>query len=86
MPVISRFYGIVIMIFFKDHNPPHFHAKYEGQIGIFNIRTHRMMAGRLPPNALRLVRKWLKLHERELLEDWIRAQSDRDLKPIQPLE
>ena len=85
MPIISRFYGISIMIFFKDHNPPHFHAKYEGHVAIFNIRTHRLIAGSLPPNALRLVREWLKLHEKELMEDWNRAQTDKELKPIQPL-
>ena len=85
MPVISRFYGISIMIFFKDHNPPHFHAKYEGHIAIFNIRTHRLMTGSLPPNAVRLVREWLKLHEKELMDDWDRAHNDRELKPIEPL-
>ena len=85
MPVISRFYGISIMIFFKDHNPPHFHAKYEGRVAIFNIRTHRLIAGSLPPNAVRLVREWLKLHEKELMDDWNRAQTDKELKPIQPL-
>ena len=86
MPVISRFYGIVIMMFFKDHNPPHFHAKYEGRIAIFNIQTHRLMAGKLPPHALKLVREWLKGHEKELMENWARAQRDRQLKTIEPLE
>ena len=85
MPVISRFYGISIMIFFKDHNPPRFHAKYEDQVAVFNIRTHRLIAGSLPPNAVRLVRAWLKLHEKELMDDWNRAQTDKKLKPIQPL-
>lgn len=85
MPVISRFYGISIMMFFKDHNPPHFHAKYEGRIAVFNIRTHRLLAGALPPQAGRLVREWLKMHEKELLENWHRAQNDRELKSIQPL-
>jgi hypothetical protein len=85
MPVISRFYGISIMMFFKDHNPPHFHAKYEGQVAVFHIQTHRLMAGKLPPHALRLTREWLKIHERELSENWRRAQNDRVLRPIQPL-
>lgn len=74
------------MIFFKDHNPPHFHAKYEGQMALFDIQTHRIVAGELPQNAVRLVRQWLKLHERELMENWERAQSDRPLKQIKPLE
>lgn len=85
MPVISRFYGISIMIFFKDHNPPHFHAKYEGQIAVFDIKSHRVLAGELPPQAIRLVREWAKLHEKELLENWKRAQTDKQLKSIEPL-
>ncbi len=86
MPVISRFYGIVIMMFFKDHNPPHFHAKYEGQIAVFDIRSRKILAGELPPQAVRLIQAWAKQHEKELLEDWDRAQNDKSLIPIQPLE
>jgi len=74
------------MMFFKDHNPPHFHAKYEGQIALFDIRTHRIMAGALPPNAEKLVRQWLKLHDHELLDNWKRAQAAKQLKSIKPLE
>lgn len=85
MPVISRFYGISIMMFFKDHNPPHFHAKYEGQIAVFNIQTHRLIAGKLPSHAMRLVREWLKIREKELLKNWQRAQSDQTLKSVEPL-
>lgn len=85
MPVISRFYGISIMMFFKDHNPPHFHAKYEGQVAVFDIRTQRIMAGTLPPHAMRLTREWLKIHRKELSVNWRRAQKDQTLKPINPL-
>ncbi len=85
MPEISRFLGIIIRMFYNEHNPPHFHAKYEGHIAVFNIRTRRLMAGSLPPNAVRLVREWVKLHEKELMDDWNRAQTDKELKPIQPL-
>ncbi len=86
MPVLSRFYGIMIMMFFKDHNPPHVHAKYAGQIGIFDIRTHVIKGGKLPPHAVTLVQEWLRLHEKELMENWRRAQSDRPLKPVAPLK
>lgn len=85
MPVISRFYGISIMMFFKDHNPPYFHAKHEGQIAIFDIRSHRVLAGGLPPQATRLVREWLKQDQKELHENWKRAQTDKQLKAIEPL-
>ncbi len=85
MPVISRFYGISILMFFKEHNPPHFHAKYEGQIAVFNIKTLRIIAGVLPPNAKRLIKKWAKLHQEELLSNWNNAQKDGKFKPIEPL-
>ena len=73
------------MIFFKDHNPPHFHAKYEGQVAVFDIRSRHVLAGNLPPHAMRLVKKWSKIHEKELLENWKRAQTDKQLKSIEPL-
>lgn len=85
MPVISRFYGIAILMFFQDHHPPHFHAKYEGQIAVFSIKGHRLLAGKLPPRAMRLVKAWAKLHERELMADWDIAQKDGKLKAIEPL-
>lgn len=86
MPVISRFYGIAIMMFFKDHNPPHFHAKYEGKIAVFNIKSGRKIAGGLPPQANRLVKEWTKKYQKELLENWERAQKDGKLRNIKPLE
>ena len=73
------------MMFFKDHNPPHFHAKYEGQVAIFEIKTRRMIAGDLPPRAKKLVRQWSSLHEKELLTNWQKAQKNGTLKPIEPL-
>ncbi len=73
-------------MYFNDHNPPHFHAKYEGSIAVFNIANRRMMAGGLPPNATRLVRKWAALHERELMHNWLSAKKDRKLEEIKPLE
>ena len=85
MPVISRFYGIVILMFFQDHHPPHFHAKYEGQIAVFSIKGCRLLAGKLSPRAMRLVKVWAKLHEKELMEDWDLAQKDGNLKMIEPL-
>ena len=85
MPVISRFYGIVITMFFNEHNPPHFHAKYEGQIAAFEIKTRRLIAGDLPPRAKGLVRQWTSLHERELLNNWDKARRSGNLKTIEPL-
>ncbi len=85
MPVISRFYGIVIMMFFQDHHPAHFHAKYEGQLAVFTIRGCALIAGKVPPRAARLIKEWAKLHEKELMEDWRIAERDGKLKTIEPL-
>ena len=85
MPIISRFYGIAIMMFFKDHHPPYFHAKYEGQLAVYTIKNCRLIAGKLPARATRLVKEWAKVHETELMKDWRIAQKEGRLKAIEPL-
>ncbi len=86
MPEISRFFGIVIKMFFDDHNPPHFHAEYADSVALIGIRTLAVFSGRLPPRAMGLVIEWATLHQQELLADWERAQTQQDLRPIAPLE
>jgi hypothetical protein len=86
VPEISRFFGIVIKMFFDDHNPPHFHAEYADSIALIGIRTLAVFSGRLPPRAMGLVIEWATLHQQELLADWERAQAQQDLRPIAPLE
>jgi hypothetical protein len=85
MPVISRFYGIAILMFFKDHHPPHFHAKYEGQLAVFTIKERKLIAGKIPVRAMRLVKEWAKIHEKELMADWSAGHNDGKLKMIEPL-
>ncbi len=72
MPEISRFYGIVIKMFFKpkEHEPSHIHALYGENIGIFNIKTLAMTEGDLPKKAQELVTEWLKQNQKELQEMW----------------
>lgn len=72
MPEISRFYGIVIKMFFKpkEHEPSHIHALYGEHIGIFNIQTMKMEEGDLPIKAQELVTEWLSLHKDELQQMW----------------
>lgn len=72
-------------MFFKDHNPPHFHAKYEGQLAVYRIKDRHLLAGKLPPRATRLIKEWARIHEKELLEDWNIAQKEGKLKTIDPL-
>jgi len=86
MPEISRFFGIVIKMFFNDHNPPHFHAQYGELEALIEIRTLSAFAGRLPARVMGLVIEWGTRHQEELLNDWRRAQSEESLQKIAPLE
>jgi phosphomannomutase len=86
MPEISRFYGIIIAMFYGDHNPPHFHARYGGDKIAIKIADFSVLEGRLPPRALGLVMEWAALHQQELWQNWEAAQADQILKPIRPLD
>lgn len=70
MPVIARFYGIVIKMYFREHGTPHFHALYAEFNGVFDIETLEMPEGDLPARAQRLVREWAKRHQSDLLSMW----------------
>ncbi len=86
MPEISRFYGMVVAMFFNDHDPPHFHVRYAGFKAILALDTLDVLRGDLPPRALSLVREWARLHAEELQEDWQRARASQPLKWIDPLQ
>lgn len=83
MPEITRFYGIVIKMFFKpkEHEPSHIHALYGEHIGIFDLKTLRMTEGDLPSKARELVEEWLNQNQRELLQMW----ESQDLYKLSPL-
>ena len=85
LPTISRFYGIVIAMYFGDHPPPHFHARYAGQKARIDIASGEPIDSQLPPRALRLIREWSDLHRDELKADWRRAEAELPLEPIAPL-
>ena len=72
MPEISRFYGIVIKMFFKpkEHEPSHLHALYGEHVGIFDLRTMEMTEGDLPKRACDMVQEWMAQNQKELLEMW----------------
>jgi hypothetical protein len=87
MPELSRFYGIVIYMFAKDHLPPHCHVKYAEFRGLIDIRTGDIIEGYLPRRALRLVQDWVELHQEELLANWQTSQTDKPVfHPIEPLQ
>jgi hypothetical protein len=85
MPEISRFFGISITMFWYEHNPPHFHAKYGEYEITVNIKN-QVVEGKFPRRALNLVLDWLELHKQELLEDWKLAEKGLPLISIKPLE
>ncbi len=85
MPEISRFFGIVIAMFYNDHDPPHFHAVYGDQKGIIEIKTHNI-SGNLSNRVQKIVIEWLELNKQELLENWELARARKALRNIKPLE
>ncbi|HSM91357.1 MAG TPA: DUF4160 domain-containing protein [Anaeromyxobacteraceae bacterium] len=85
MPTISRFFGIVISMYFDDHAPPHFHARYGQDKAQFRIDPPGLLEGELPPRALGLVMEWARLHRDDLVADWKRAQMGEPLADIEPL-
>tara|TARA_B100000959_G_scaffold270349_1_gene317083 strand:- start:1957 stop:2214 length:258 start_codon:yes stop_codon:yes gene_type:complete len=85
MPIISRFFGIIITIYWRDHSPPHFHAKYGNEEVTVEIKSGKI-AGNISKRALSLVQEWHELHKEELLNDWKLAEQNKPLNKIEPLE
>ena len=86
MPEISRFFGMIIAMYYNDHVPPHFHVRYGEQKAIVAIESLAVIQGKLSPKALGLVMEWAAQHQEELLNDWMLATQHSPLKPIKPLE
>lgn len=84
MPEISRFYGVVVFMNYKDHNPPHFHARYQDHEVIVEIQTG-IIQGRISKRALKMILEWFDQHKSELLENWELARQRKPLRPIPPL-
>jgi hypothetical protein len=85
VPRISYFYGILIAMYFDDHPPPHFHARYgefEAQVA---LQTGEILSGDLPRRAAGLVQEWTTLHREELNANWARARAGERLVSIEPL-
>ena len=84
MPVISRFYGIIIRMYFlqKEHNPPHIHAIYNDDVAAIDFMTGEVIEGRLPNKAMAMVKEWIDMHKDTLMEMW----NTQEFKQIPPLE
>lgn len=85
MPELSRFLGIVITMYHDDHAPPHFHARYGSQKGLFSINELKLLEGKLPKRVISLILEWAFIHREELLKDWELATKEKPLKKIKPL-
>lgn len=85
MPEVSRFLGIVIAIYYQDHGPPHFHAKYGSDRAVFTINELQLMEGELPGRVTALVLEWAFAHRGELAENWELAVAKKPLRRIAPL-
>jgi hypothetical protein len=85
MPQISYFLGIIIRMFYRDHNPPHFHAIYGDYEALIDIQKNEIISGTLPPRVLGLVVEWTALHQDELMTNWERSKNKEELLKIEPL-
>jgi hypothetical protein len=86
MPEVSRFLGIIIRMFWKENEAPHFHAVYAEHVAQIEIETGAVATQRFPSRALRLVEDWRELHRAELIANWERMRRHEPLVPIAPLE
>lgn len=73
-------------MFFDDHNPPHFHARYGGGNVVIGIDNLNVLEGGISPRALNMVIEWARLHQDELLKDWQLAKSNQNPEKIEPLK
>ena len=86
MPEIARFFGIIISMYYDDHNPPHFHARYGDESVVVSISALTILEGQMSPRAFGLVIEWAALHKEELMEDWDLARKNQSPKKITPLK
>lgn len=84
MPVISMFFGIIIRMYNGEHNPPHFHATYQGYNAVFNM-DGELTAGEMPKKQIKLIAAWAELHKEELIANWELAIDEQPLYKIDPL-
>jgi Na+/H+-dicarboxylate symporter len=86
MPTISIFFGIIVQMYWRDHAPPHVHAFYQGQEALFAIRDGKIIAGNIPPVAVKLMRTWIAKNRAELLLNWDRGTLREPFEKIAGLD
>lgn len=85
MPEISRFYGIIITMYYDEHNPPHFHANFNGVEAQFDLLEGAFIKGVLPTKQSRLVLAWYEIHRNELMQNWYDIKAGKGYRKIDPL-
>lgn len=86
MPEICRFFGIIIRMFYDEHNPPHFHAEYQGKKAVFDFCGNTLKGNLNSRTAVKLVREWIDIHFVELEQAWTAARQYQEIKKIDPLD
>ena len=86
MPEISRFFGIIIRMYYNDHDPPHVHAEYQGEKMLLDFSGNIIRGGLKSRTAIRLVREWIDLHGSELEYSWNCAREGKEINRIEPLK
>jgi hypothetical protein len=82
MPTIAYFYGVMIQMYYDEHEPPHFHARYGGAKALVRLSDGEIIAGELPPTAARMVRLWALARRAELQDNWHRARAHQPLEKV----
>lgn len=86
MPIICTFLGIIIRMYYGDHNPPHFHVQYKDYDAIINIKTLEIIKGHLPKRVMALTLEWASLNRDQLIENWQHIENGEPLVQIKPLD
>ena len=86
MPIISRFFGIIIRMFYDEHNPPHFHAEYQGNKAVFDLNGNMLKGDLKSKTARKLVREWVDLYSEEIAHNWQLSMNGQELRKINPLD
>lgn len=86
MPEICRFFGIIIRMFYDEHNPPHLHADYQGKKAVFDFQGNVMNGNLNSRTATKLVREWIDMNFQELEKAWEDARNFRQIRKIPPLD
>ena len=85
MPEISRFYGIIIYMYYNEHNPPHFHFSFGEYKGVMYIKTG-IIEGKIPAKVIKKIIAWAEIHEKNLLKTWDLLQEGKRITRIKPLK